>query len=81
MNDNRPHSRACGWQSHPHGSRCSANCPTCHGLDEQAEAFVKAVMDELALLRLMCEYIKRERSRIEAETLTYYITEEEVTCP
>jgi len=26
-----PHSRACGWRPHDHGSACSTNCPTCHG--------------------------------------------------
>lgn len=26
-----PHSRACGWRNHPHGSDCHPNCPTCHG--------------------------------------------------
>lgn len=31
--DRRPHSRACGWTPHPHGTRCSTNCPTCHGVD------------------------------------------------
>lgn len=29
--DNRPHSRACGWKEHPHGTECSADCPTCRG--------------------------------------------------
>lgn len=29
--DQRPHSRACGWRAHPHGSACHANCPTCGG--------------------------------------------------
>lgn len=32
--DRRPHSRACGWKSHPHGTQCSDNCPTCHGTEE-----------------------------------------------
>lgn len=27
--DERPHSRACGMRSHPHGPECSENCPTC----------------------------------------------------
>lgn len=27
--DRRPHSRACGWQQHPHGPSCSVDCPTC----------------------------------------------------
>lgn len=34
MSDDRlhePHSRACGWQPHPHGPSCHENCPTCHG--------------------------------------------------
>ena len=26
-----PHSRACGFRSHPHGPACNRNCPTCHG--------------------------------------------------
>ncbi len=26
-----PHSRACGFQNHDHGSDCHSNCPTCHG--------------------------------------------------
>jgi len=26
-----PHSRACGWREHDHGSACHSNCPTCHG--------------------------------------------------
>jgi hypothetical protein len=34
--DTRPHSRACGWQAHPHGSACSSNCPTCHGKEHQS---------------------------------------------
>ena len=29
--DQRPHSRACGMISHPHGAACHPNCPTCHG--------------------------------------------------
>lgn len=28
--DNRPHSRACGWRQHDHGSACASDCPTCH---------------------------------------------------
>lgn len=28
--DRRPHSRACGWQYHPHGPACHRTCPTCH---------------------------------------------------
>lgn len=31
MTDQRPHSRACGWRKHEHGTECSTNCPTCHG--------------------------------------------------
>ena len=27
-----PHSRACGWREHEHGSACSSNCPTCGGM-------------------------------------------------
>ena len=27
----RPHSRACGWAKHEHGTECSTNCPTCGG--------------------------------------------------
>lgn len=34
VEDQRPHSRACGWQNHPHGPECSISCPTCHGLAE-----------------------------------------------
>jgi hypothetical protein len=30
--DDGPHSRACGYASHVHGSACSTNCPTCHGV-------------------------------------------------
>lgn len=30
--DERPHSRACGWEYHPHGPLCSTNCPTCGGI-------------------------------------------------
>lgn len=26
-----PHSRACGFRNHEHGTACSTNCPTCHG--------------------------------------------------
>jgi len=29
--DERPHSRACGIRSHPHGYRCHMTCPTCGG--------------------------------------------------
>jgi hypothetical protein len=29
--DTRPHSRACGWGLHPHGTACHRTCPTCHG--------------------------------------------------
>lgn len=34
MSDMRslPHSRACGWGPHEHGTACSRNCPTCHGV-------------------------------------------------
>lgn len=28
-----PHSRACGWQKHDHGTACHSNCPTCGGKD------------------------------------------------
>lgn len=31
MDDQRPHSRACGWRKHDHGVDCSSNCPTCGG--------------------------------------------------
>lgn len=27
--DQRPHSRACGWAAHYHGTQCSPDCPTC----------------------------------------------------
>jgi hypothetical protein len=27
-----PHSRACGFRAHEHGSACHRNCPTCQGL-------------------------------------------------
>lgn len=30
-NDDRPHSRACGWIAHRHGWQCHTDCPTCHG--------------------------------------------------
>lgn len=33
MSNDGPHSRACGWRNHDHGTACSTNCPTCHGLD------------------------------------------------
>jgi hypothetical protein len=26
-----PHSRACGWRLHDHGTECHTNCPTCEG--------------------------------------------------
>jgi hypothetical protein len=29
--DERPHSRACGFHPHPHGMQCSKDCPTCGG--------------------------------------------------
>lgn len=29
--DRRPHSRACGWRHHEHGTACHSNCPTCGG--------------------------------------------------
>ena len=32
--DERPHSRACGWRNHEHGTACHPNCPTCHGRAE-----------------------------------------------
>jgi len=47
--DTRPHSRACGVTTHPHGSACSDNCPTCHGkpnLDDY-EHITKERYDEL----------------------------------
>lgn len=28
--DPRPHSRACGFKSHPHGKGCAKDCPTCY---------------------------------------------------
>jgi hypothetical protein len=31
--DQRPHSRACGYQVHPHGNACHSNCPTCGGME------------------------------------------------
>ena len=31
-----PHSRACGIHAHPHGARCSRDCPTCGGRDAAA---------------------------------------------
>lgn len=34
--DRRPHSRACGWRPHPHGTECHTNCPTCGGRDVPA---------------------------------------------
>lgn len=27
-----PHSRACKFLNHPHGTECSLNCPTCGGM-------------------------------------------------
>lgn len=30
LGDDRPHSRACGVNPHPHGPQCHPNCPTCH---------------------------------------------------
>ena|SRR6478735_9709535 len=32
--DNRPHSRACGWRKHDHGTDCHTNCPTCGGKND-----------------------------------------------
>jgi len=32
--DARPHSRACGVEAHPHGSKCHSNCPTCAGVPQ-----------------------------------------------
>ena len=32
-----PHSRACGWREHPHGTSCSSNCPTCAGQVSETE--------------------------------------------
>jgi hypothetical protein len=31
--DQRPHSRACGYLDHSHGTACSSNCPTCYETD------------------------------------------------
>lgn len=31
VKDERPHSKACGFRMHEHGSQCSSSCPTCHG--------------------------------------------------
>lgn len=31
LNTDGPHSRGCGYISHPHGVLCSPNCPTCGG--------------------------------------------------
>lgn len=31
--DRLPHSRACNLYRHPHGWRCSSDCPTCRGKD------------------------------------------------
>jgi hypothetical protein len=35
--DERPHSRACGWQVHKHGYACHVSCPTCAGLPDGAD--------------------------------------------
>ncbi|WP_138945266.1 hypothetical protein [Plantibacter sp. M259] len=32
--DRRPHSRACGFRKHEHGTDCNPNCQTCHGRSE-----------------------------------------------
>jgi predicted Zn-ribbon and HTH transcriptional regulator len=31
MTEDKPHSRACGYVKHNHGTACHKNCPTCHG--------------------------------------------------
>ncbi len=31
VKDQRPHSRACGFLNHDHGSDCWSDCPTCGG--------------------------------------------------
>lgn len=31
--DQRPHSRACGFRPHDHGTACHSNCPSCGGKD------------------------------------------------
>lgn len=56
--DTRPHSRACGWRGHPHGSACSTNCPTCHGVDERTLADIcKPLMDLLAAEELHTAFV------------------------
>ena len=31
LEQQEPHSRACGYRAHPHGPECHSNCPTCGG--------------------------------------------------
>lgn len=53
-----PHSRACGFAPHHHGSACHENCPTCHGkssdqLDQEREAALHAMAARVAQLFYM----------------------------
>ena len=53
--DMRPHSRACGYRYHEHGSACSTNCPTCHGEDEHGEEGLLDTTDAQVWARRFCK--------------------------
>ena len=41
--DRRPHSRACGFRPHEHGTSCSPDCPTCHGQPDLGQVAFDAI--------------------------------------
>jgi hypothetical protein len=63
VEDQRPHSRACGWRNHPHGPDCSTNCPTCGGkyvepaTSDRVQPDTPRAADRLATLRPLEEAV------------------------
>lgn len=44
-----PHSRACGWKQHSHGTACHANCPTCGDVEYEKHLAEGSIMNEVIL--------------------------------
>ncbi len=56
--DNRPHSRACGWRIHEHGPACCNDCPTCRDIVRSAAPPLtwQEQQEVLVLLRYWWEF-------------------------
>ncbi len=69
--DDRPHSRACGWRKHDHGSACHSNCPTCRDIVRSAAPplTLHEQQEVLVLLRYWSEHHRGQLPMDEAVLL------------